>query len=98
MTNSFVFYLAEYPILNNTDILKVVYLEYEDYWNQHACLSDREIILPLNLQYHLHIHSEIANHIFEITNRSITKEDFINAGFVNDPTFVDFIKYHEKVK
>ena len=98
MPNNFVFYLADYPVSDNTDTLKVVYIEYADFWEQYGYLSDREIIIPLNIQYHLHIRGEIANHIFEITNTNITEKDFVNAGFIQDPSFADFIKHHEKVR
>lgn len=95
MTDQFVFYLADYPSSSGINALKVAYIEELNYWKRNKHLSGNKLQIPLNIQYHLHIQSEIADQVFEITNPSITEQDFIAAGFIKDPSFIDFIKMHE---
>jgi hypothetical protein len=98
MQNKFVFYLADYPVSEKVGNLKVAYIENFSFWKRYKHLSGQTMDIPLNLQYHLHIKGEIADQIFEITNPNITEEDFINAGFIKDQEFVDFIQYHENLQ
>jgi hypothetical protein len=94
--SNILFHLSTYPVNGQTEPLKIVYLEYEDFWLGHHSLSGKEIEIPLNLQYYLQISTQIVEHVFEVTNRNITEEHFLNAGFIKNDDFSKFIEQHEK--
>lgn len=96
--SNIIFHLSSYHVNERSKPLKIVYLEYENYWLIYHSLSIQEIEIPLNLQYYLHISGQILEHIFEITDPSITEEHFINAGFIKNEKFSKFIEQHENVK
>ena len=95
MKRPLVFYLTDIPVNNEIDDLKIAYIDYLGYWEENNYLSGKSVRIPLELQYHLHIMGEITDHIFEIVNPKINENDFINAGFVKDQSFIDFIQKYE---
>lgn len=93
----FVFYITEIQINDSIKKLKIAYIDYLSCWKKYNLLSGKRVELPLELQYQLKISGEISEHIFEITDLSITEKDFLSAGFVQDPKFSKFVKKREKV-
>jgi hypothetical protein len=96
MERPIIFYLSEHSFGGRIGIMKNVYVEYQDYWRQHHKLSDQQVEIPLELCYHLHIKAPIMEHIFELDNPHVTEQDFINAGFIKDESFAEFIEHSAK--
>jgi hypothetical protein len=91
MNNSIVFCLAEHSVGGRIGKMKIVYMEYQDYWQRYHRLSGNGVALPLELCYYLHVTPSVLAHTFEVDNPSITEQMFINAGFIKDDSFAKYI-------
>lgn len=95
MNRPIVFYLTEQTIGEQSGAIKLLYVEYLDYWQTYQCLSPFPVDIPLDIQYHLHIGAPILNNVFQVEKDDITEQDFIEAGFVKDLTFEQMFKDYQ---
>jgi hypothetical protein len=98
MQSEIVFYIKEHSI-GGRGRIKLLHVEYLDYWKLYRGLARLAVDIPLAVQYHLDIGHCITINVFELNNRSLTDDDFIKAGFVKDAEFDHmFVEYEESQK
>lgn len=94
-----VFYLTNQHIGGKSGSIKILYVEYEEYFLEQRCMSPLPVDIPLDLQFHLDIGTQIANNVFEVNNPNVTERDFMRAGFVKNMNFIQMIEeYQSDVK
>lgn len=95
MKKPIVFYLTEQKISEDAGSIKLLYVENLDYWKAYGCLSPLPVSIPLDMQYHLHIGTQLTNNVFQIDDQSITEQDFIDVGFIKDEAFENMFKNYQ---
>lgn len=95
MVKPIVFYLTEQKISDSAGSIKLLYVENLDYWEAFGCLSPLPVSIPLDMQYHLHIGTQLTSNVFQIDNRNVTEQDFIDVGFVKDESFENMFKNYQ---
>ena len=99
MKHPIVFYLTDQKISEDAGTVKLLYVEYQQYWNEHHCLSPLPVDLPLDVQLHLDIGTQLTNNVFQVNNPALTIHDFMRAGFIRDMSFEHmFEEYAENHK
>jgi hypothetical protein len=100
MKHPIVFYLTEQKISDHAGSIKLLYVEHQEYWNRHHCLSPLPVELPLAVQMHMELGIQLTGNIFEVTNPNLTDEDFVRAGFIKDVSLAEAVedarKYENK--
>lgn len=95
MQSEIIFYIKEQQISGRV-VIKLLHVEYLDYWKLYGCLSRLAVDIPLAAQYHLDIGNRITTNVFELNNWAVTDDDFIQAGFVKDAAFDRMFTDYEK--
>ena len=97
MNRPIVFHLSEEKI-GKAGSIKLLYVEYLDYWQTNKKLSAMPVNISLSLRYHLHIGTQIVENVFQIASSKQNEQDFIDAGFVQDPNFDKMFREYVKVQ
>lgn len=99
MDEPIIFHLSERRISNQAGVIKVLYVDSLTHWNLYHELSALPVAIPLEAQYHLGIGEQIMNNVYQMNDSTISKQDFINSGFIEDITFEKmFNDYSENQK
>lgn len=90
MKRPLVYYLTTHNIGSRS--VRLLYVEYADYWEKNRELSSNPIEIPLDVQYYLHIGARLTNNLFEITNSSVDDQQCQKAGLVKSDSFAALIQ------
>lgn len=90
MKRPLVYYLTTHNVGQRS--IKLLYVEYADYWEKNGELSNNPIEIPLDVQYYLHVGARLTNNLFEVTNMSVDDQQCQKAGLVRSQSFTAMIQ------